>query len=126
MPQNEVSDNAAATLIQQVKQPAFLQKLARDWNIVPQNPAQEEQLYRIATMLRAAKMQEQEKTAGAGHPFLADAINGLERVLGQEGVNTGPSSQDQQIKAAAFELTQRQDIAFAALEYYNYLNSLGS
>lgn len=122
----EAQNAAAATLVTQVKRPAFLEKLARDWNIVPQNPAQEQQLFQLADMLRAAQLQEQEKTAGTGHPFLSDAINSLEQVLSQEGISTGPSSQDQLVKAAAFELTQQNDIAYAALEYANYLQAHGS
>lgn len=108
---------AVDLLVGRVKVPAFFEKLARDWNIVPQTKADEEILLTMAAHLRAAQTQNRVKQASAGaHPFLANALQGLEASLQQNGVDIGASNQEQMLKEAAYlRLSQDDELARAAL-----------
>lgn len=112
---------AVQTLQAKVGIPAFREKLARDWNIVPRNDAELQQLLQLGQLLQAAQVQEQVKSASVGNPFLASAIDGLQSALGQEGIDVGLNDHQTAVKEAAFTMTQDKDVAFAALEYANYL-----
>jgi hypothetical protein len=119
-----VPAQAVAILVEKVRKPAFLEKLARDWNIIPQTPADEVRLLELADLLRTEQAKEQVKQAEQGNPFLVSALDGLKAALGQEGINAGPTSQQQLLKQAAFQKTQEADVAHAALEYAQYLSVL--
>lgn len=114
---------ARETLINRVERPAILEKLARDWNIVPQGPADEQAIFEMADALENAYAANQVKTAAHGTPFLADALTGLRQALSQEGLDAGPAPQDHQVKAASFQLAQDPDVAFAAYDYLQHLHA---
>ena len=121
----QVPHASIATLRERVRKPAFLEKLARDWNVVPRTKADEDQLFEIAGYLRAAHNQEQVKTASTNNPFLTNVLNGLKNALRDEGFQTGPTTSEQlQKQAAAQQVQTDQVVADAAAEYGNYLLSL--
>jgi hypothetical protein len=116
---------AVETLRERVRKPAFLEKLARDWNIHPRNHVEVNQLVTLAAELRAAQTRNQVKAASDGNPFLANAIDGLRNALRQEGQPTGPTSYEQLLKQAADQrVSQDKDVAQAALAYADYLANL--
>lgn len=113
---------ARQKLAQKVGIPAFREKLARDWNINPRNEAELGQLLQLGHMLHTEELKETEKTASAGNPFLASAIEGLQAALGAEGVHVSDGRANA-IKQAAFSLTQDNEVAHAALAYAEYLTA---
>lgn len=121
----KVPDAAVDFLRNSVRYPAFMEKLARDWNIQPRNQAEAGQLVHLAGVLRAATINEQVKTASNGNPYLAETIANLETTLQSEGAWTGPTGHEQLYKEAACNLVAHDaNVAKAALDYASYLSEL--
>src|SRR5690349_1161982 len=87
-----------ARLIHVFHRPFFLEKLARDWGVVPQNEAEELGLLEAAAMLRQQK--EAAEAAGQGS-FLTEACDSLKSAVAGLGGPAVPTSQEQLLKRAA-------------------------
>lgn len=114
-------EQAQAVLQTQVYNRAFFEKLSRDWNIVPKNAVEQQQLLEIAHRIKLAKAQTSEKQASTGNPFLATALDGLTGALREEGVDLNAQSTQNTVKEAAFNLTQDPEIAHAGLALAEFL-----
>jgi hypothetical protein len=112
-------------LVQKIHKPVFLEKLARDYNVVAQTPQEEFQLLELAGMLRQAKETEAVKQASAGgNHFLTDASDSLKSAMASLGYGRLPSTHDRQIKQAAAGAAQDPQIQNAVLEFGSYLGQL--
>jgi hypothetical protein len=106
---------AHATLIREVFVPVFLEKLASDYGIVPQNDEEVGSLLEIAARLGEAHAQEQVKSASTQTNFLKAANQQLGNLVG------GPAGDvhlQQTIKQASNELANREDLINAVLTYH--------
>lgn len=120
--QNTLPEKEVALLVEKVQLPAMLEKLARDWHIYPRTQAEVGQLLETADLLREAKAREHVKQASEGDPFIAGALDGLRQALGAEGMQVGPTRQEDQLKEASFKVTSgNPDVAHAALAYAEFL-----
>lgn len=112
-------------LLSRVKYPAFFQKLARDWNIRPENEIDAANLLRMGTLLRQANEEQQQKQASTGNQFLGLALAGLEESLGVKSASAQtPAHVDEVCKQAAFNhVGQDAEVAFAALAYADAISN---
>lgn len=106
---------AHATLVREVFIPVFLEKLASDFNIVPQNDAEVSSLLEMAGRLGEAHAQESVKQASAQTNFLNVANQQLGGLMGAPTAN---SNLNDAIKKASYELASRPDIMDAVLTYH--------
>lgn len=100
-----------------VHAPAFFQKLAADYNFVPANDEQAEQLLHMGEKLFAAQQSQQTKAAAANTDFFAAANAKLDNMLGIPA-NT---DNDDAVKQAAATLAQDDAVKQAALVFQNGL-----
>lgn len=105
---------AHATLVREVFIPVFLEKLASDFNIVPQNDAEVSSLLEMAGRLGEAHAQESVKQASAQTNFLNVANQQLGGLMGSPANN----SLNEAVKKASYELASRPDIMDAVLTYH--------
>ena len=105
---------AHATLVREVFIPVFLEKLASDFNIVPQNDAEVSSLLEMAGRLGEAHAQESVKQASAQTNFLNVANQQLGGLMGSPANN----SLNEAVKKASYELASRPYIMDAVLTYH--------
>jgi hypothetical protein len=106
--------------------PYFLEKLARDYNVVPSNPQEEQKLMMMAGRLREAKDREKQAAAVQSNSFLDDALDSLNGAMAQLGYGSAPSTQDYAIKQAAAEKAKDPTLRAAVMEFGNYLAAVGA
>lgn len=104
-------DEARATLLREVYQPVFFQKLAEQFGEIPATEEDANHLLKIAADLADARARGQHKEAAVRSSFYADAAAGLSEIVGT------PPVADARIKQAATLLAQRADVRAAALAY---------
>lgn len=113
-------------LMQEVYVPVFLEKLANDFGIVPQNEQEVENLLKIASQLTALQEQEQVKQASSRSTLISAATDSLENVMGQLGY-ASPAAEKQAaqeeslIKAASENLANNHSIQTAFAVYHDAL-----
>lgn len=107
---------AHATLVREVFIPVFLEKLANDFNIVPQNDEEVSSLLEMAARLGEASAQESVKSASNQTNLLKLANNQLNGLV--TGTNTNNNSISSAVKQASYELASRPDLVDAVLTYH--------
>lgn len=105
---------AHATLVREVFVPVFLEKLASDFNIVPQNDAEVSSLLEMAARLGEASAHENVKSASAQTSFLEIANRQLGGLVGA----SNDDRLDDVVKKASYELAARPDLFDAVLTYH--------
>lgn len=127
--QNETLDvgQAYQHVYAEVHAPAFFEKLAADFNIVPQTDAQAQQLLEMGEKLFNAQQAEQTKVAAANGDFLTAANQQLDHALAAQGLTTEDPVADRAIKTAAAALVKDDSVREAALVFQNALlaNAMG-
>jgi hypothetical protein len=108
------AQSAHATLVREVFIPVFLEKLASDFNIVPQNDAEVSSLLEMAARLGEAHAQESVKQASAQTNLFNVANQKLGSLMGSPANN----GLNEAIKKASYELASRPDIVDAVLTYH--------
>jgi hypothetical protein len=112
-------------LVERVHKPVFLEKLARDFGIVANGPAEEQALLELAGVLRSHRESETVKQAAAGNgSFLVDACDSLKQGLAQLGYAPMPTSHDRLVKQAAAYLSNDPTVAQAVEGFGAYLGQL--
>lgn len=106
---------AHSTLVREVFVPVFLEKLASDFGIVPQNEAEVSSLLEMAARLGEAHAQESIKSASAQTDLLKLANQQLGGLVGAPNVDTELSTL---VKQASSELAKRPEIMDAVLTYH--------
>ena len=109
------AQEAHATLVREIFVPVFLEKLANDYGIVPQNDQEVSSLLEIAGRLGEAAAHENVKAASVQTSFLDVANRSLGGVMGR---NTQDRNLNHQIKLASNNLASRPDIVDAVLTYH--------
>ena len=109
------AQEAHATLVREIFVPVFLEKLANDYGIIPQNDQEVSSLLEIAGRLGEAAAHENVKAASVQTSFLDVANRSLGGVMGR---NTQDHNLNNQIKQASNNLAQRPDIIDAVLTYH--------
>ena len=109
------AQEAHATLVREIFVPVFLEKLANDYGIVPQNDQEVSSLLEMAARLGEAAAHENVKAASVQTSFLDVANRSLGGVMGR---NTQDHNLNNQIKQASNNLAQRPDIIDAVLTYH--------
>lgn len=113
-------------LMQEVYVPVFLEKLANDFGIVPQNESEVENLLKIASHLTALQEQEQVKQASSRSTLISAATDSLQNVMGKLGY-ASPEAEKQAaqeeslIKAASENLANNPSIQTAFAVYHDAL-----
>jgi hypothetical protein len=122
----ETASEAYNTLRISAIRPAFLQKLAQDYNIHPENETQILQLEAIADA--AVQHQAlQQKQASHGHPVLTNILGKLQASLQGQGVPVNPAQHEAMLNKAASSLIQNNvELEAAASAYAVYLMQAGS
>lgn len=105
---------AHATLVREVFVPVFLEKLANDYNIVPQNDEEVSSLLEMAARLGEASAEESVKSASAQTSFLNVANRQLGGLVGSSNNN----ELNYVVKNASYELAARPDLFDAVLTYH--------
>jgi hypothetical protein len=120
MAQPAFPEAAYTKLVNEVYRPVFLEKLARDWGIVPRDEAEAQQLLDMAGELRSIENEETVKTGGS--PVINEAGDFLKIAAQQRGHPQQPSSMDRMIqKVAADAVAADPDLATAALQFGEFL-----
>ena len=109
------AQEAHATLVREIFVPVFLEKLANDYGVVPQNDQEVSSLLEMAARLGEAAAHENVKAASVQTSFLDVANRSLGGVMGQQ---TQDHNLSNQIKQASNNLAQRPDIIDAVLTYH--------
>lgn len=112
MPEIKTAAEAQVYLTDRVLIPVFLEKLAADFNIVPQSEQDLEKLLKIGGRLMAAHEEEQVKAAGVQSSFLDQALDNLDGAMKKAGYQ-GSSREEDLIKAASANLAADPEIARA-------------
>lgn len=107
---------AHAFLTEQILVPVFLEKLAADYNIVPQSEQDLDKLLAIGSRLMSAHEAEQVKQAGVQASFLDQALANLDGELKQAGY-AGSGHEEELIKKASANLAANPEIANALRVY---------
>lgn len=105
---------AHATLVREIFVPVFLEKLASDFNIVPQNDEEVSSLLEMAARLGEASAQESIKSASAQTSFLNIANRQLGGLVG----SSADDKLNSVVKTASYELASRPDLFDAVLTYH--------
>jgi hypothetical protein len=114
---------AADHLANRVYRTAFFDKLASEYGIRPNGPADESQLLEAAAILREQHDQAQKQAAETGTPFLTAALNGLKKAAGVNPQVVERQSADRAKAASVIHLADPK-IAEAADTFANYLATL--
>ena len=116
---------AYQTMVEKVHKPVFLQKLARDWGVVPRNEVEEQTLLEMAGTLRRVEDEESVKQANEGTSLISEAGDRLKTALARRGYPQQPTSHERMIqKAAADVVATRPEIMEAALQFGDYVSQL--
>ena len=122
MSEQITTEQAHGFLMQNVYVPVFLEKLANDFGIVPQNEGEVAELLKIASHLEAAKEQEQIKQAQARGSLIGAASSSLENAMGSMGFNNPKAANEEAlVKAASDNLAANPSIQAALAVYHNAL-----
>jgi hypothetical protein len=113
-------------LMREVYVPVFLEKLANDFGIVPQNEEEVVELLKIASHLTNIQEQETVKQAQARTTLIGAASNSLESAMGNMGYVSSAESQyaareEELVKAASDNLASNPSIQAALAAYHNAL-----
>jgi hypothetical protein len=113
-------------LMKEVYVPVFLEKLANDFGIVPQNEEEVASLLKIAGQLTSIQEQENVKQAQARTSLIEAASSNLENAMGKMGYASSEAKQaaDQEealVKAAAANLANNPAIQAAVATYHDAL-----
>lgn len=120
MSNNKLSvEDSYGLLTAQIHSPVFFEKLARDWNIRPNNEEDAKEMLMTAGYLRNYHDQQKVKQASANTNMYSQARQDLQSALGQ--TPTRPAYNATQIKEAAQRAAQNPLLKEAALTYYEYL-----
>ena len=109
-------------LVSQCHAPVFFEKLARVYNIKPNNQDEARDLLQMAGQLRSAHEQERGKEASATTNFYANAKRDLANTLNTQGYKSAVDD-DFQVKQAATEAAKNPLLCEAALTFASYLQS---
>jgi hypothetical protein len=109
------AQEAHATLVREIFVPVFLEKLANDYGVVPQNDQEVSSLLEMAARLGEAAAHENVKAASVQTSFLDVANRSLGGIMGHK---TQDHNLNNQIKQASNNLAQRPDIIDAILTYH--------
>jgi hypothetical protein len=117
---------AHSFLMKEVYVPVFLEKLANDFGIVPQNENEVAELLKIASHLTAIQEQETVKQAQSKSTLLDAASNNLETVMQKMGFASNEGQQkateeEALIKAASENLAVNPSIKAAMAVYHDAL-----
>jgi hypothetical protein len=110
-------------LMKEVYVPVFLEKLANDFGVVPQNEQEVEQLLKIASHLTSIQEQNNVKQAQSRSSLINSASNSLEGVMSKLGY-ANPADQQEAaqeealVKAASENLAKSQAIQTAFAVYH--------
>jgi len=104
--------DAHAFLTREIYVPVFLEKLASDFGIVPQNEQEVEHLLGIGSRLSQVREQEQVKQAQAQTSFIAQAANNLDSQMASLGYK-GSTNEESLIKNASANLAADPRVAQA-------------
>lgn len=113
-------------LMKEVYVPVFLEKLANDFGVVPQNEEEVAELLKIASHLTTIQEQETVKEAQTRSTLIGAASNSLEGVMSKLGY-ASPVSQHQAnreeelVKAASENLANNPSIQTAFAVYHDAL-----
>jgi hypothetical protein len=110
------AQTAHATLVREVFIPVFLEKLANDFNIVPQNDEEVSSLLEMAARLGEASTQQSVKSASNQTNILKLANNQLNGLM--TGTNNNYNGISSAVKQASYELAARPDLVDAVLTYH--------
>ena len=94
----------------------FLEKLANDFNIVPQNDEEVSSLLEMAARLGEASAQQSVKSASNQTNILKLANNQLNGLM--TGTNNNYNGISSAVKQASYELAARPDLVDAVLTYH--------
>ncbi len=113
-------------LMREIYVPVFLEKLANDFGIVPQNEEEVVELLKIASHLTNIDEQETVKQAQAQTSFIGAASSSLESAINGMGyqsasVNAAQEREEALVKAASDNLSNSPAIQAALSVYYNAL-----
>lgn len=103
---------AHAYLTREIYVPVFLEKLASDFGIHPQNEQEAEYLLNIGSRLSQVREQEQVKQAQAQTSFIAKAAANLDTQMVALGYQ-GTTNEEQLIKNATVNLANDPNVALA-------------
>lgn len=113
-------------LMREVYVPVFLEKLANDFGIVPQNEDEVAELLKIASHLTSLQEQETVKEANARTTLIGAASNSLESAMGNMGyasptrVNNN-AREESLVKAASSNMAANPSMQAALATYHNAL-----
>jgi hypothetical protein len=113
-------------LMKEVYVPVFLEKLANDFGIVPQNEEEVAELLKIASHLTSIQEQETVKQAQARTTLIGAASNSLESAMGNMGyanpsVAQSGAREEALVKAASDNLAANPTIQAALATYHTAL-----
>lgn len=119
---------AHGLLIKEIYVPVFLEKLANDYGIVPQNENEVVNLLKIASDLAVAEEQANAKQAQAKSSLIEAAANNLGAAMNKLGfadpsLAKKASQEEALVKAAAENLAASPVIQEAFSKYYEGLNA---
>jgi hypothetical protein len=115
---SQIPQDAYALCIQKIQRPVFMNKLARDWGVVPQSAQEENRLLELGGMLREAQEIETAKSAAAGssgNHFLDEATDNLKIAMNQLGYGHVDTSREFARKQAAASLAQDDSLCDAVI-----------
>jgi len=105
-------EQAYNVLFENVHAPVFFNKLASDYNIVPQNEQEALQLLDLSDKLRVAQGQEQTKSAEQRNSFLDAAGSELDRAVYGEQDVTGDAIHQASTEMAADPLLKEASLTY--------------
>tara|TARA_B100000700_G_scaffold86329_2_gene97116 strand:+ start:700 stop:1116 length:417 start_codon:yes stop_codon:yes gene_type:complete len=112
------AEQSLGVLFENVHAPVFFNKLASDYNIVPQTEQEALQLLDLSDKLRALQSQEQVKSAGQRNIFLDAAGQELDIAMyGEKAAYAAAPSEADSIAASAAELAQHPLLKEASLTH---------
>jgi hypothetical protein len=128
MPEQLTPEAAHQLLIKEVYTPVFLEKLANDFGIVPQNEDEVVLLLKIAGDLAIAEEQNNIKTAQQKSGLIAAAANNLGTAMSKMGFANPQEAQaaaqeEALIKAASANLAATPKFQEAFTKYYEGVNA---
>lgn len=125
-PQNQntlmTPEEAYEVLVAQVHAPVFFEKLAKVYDIVPQNAQQARDLLQMAGTLRNIHEAENTKAAAAQGDVVSQAKQDLDQILSQFGYQP-MANNDPVVKQAAWNLAGTPLLREAALVFQHHLSN---
>jgi len=113
-------------LMREVYVPVFLEKLANDFGIVPQNEDEVAELLKVASHLTSLQEQETVKQASARTTLIGAASRSLESAMGNMGyasptIVNNNAREEALVKAASANMAANPSMQAALATYHNAL-----